>query len=227
MIITIDGPVASGKSTIARLLAANLDIYYINSGSIYRACAYILLQKYMYTISQLKQPSFITIVDHIITSGDLVYIHDSLTQEQIYYQHQNITTYLKSADVDAGASIISAIPAIRIYINNFLRNISKDYSIVIDGRDTGSVIFPHATHKFYITASLDVRVNRWKEAQKQLGNILSFETASQLIQERDLRDSTRQADPLCVPDNAIIIDSSHYSQQELLQHLQDYITTLT
>lgn len=220
--ITIDGPVASGKSTIGRMLAKKLGYYYIYSGALYRALAYLLMQTKGYTTAQLHHPKMSDVLE-CLDPQKLIYRYDVDSQERVFFDGTDITPYLKESAIDQGASIVSTDPHVRDEINKLIRLIAEKFDVVVDGRDAGTVIFPHASAKFYLTASLDVRARRWQGAQKKLGNMFTHEQALQLLGERDQRDQSRKVAPLMIPDDAIVIDNSELDAEQTLGKILHYI----
>lgn len=215
MIITIDGPTASGKSTVARLVAQKLEIYYIASGLIYRALAYHLWQLHHYTKATIHN------ADHALVRNILADITYYYTNgiETVHFRGVDVTQKLKTSDVDPLASVVSTNIFVREQVNNLLRSIAHKNSVVIDGRDCGSVIFPHAEYKFFVTASLEVRALRWKAMQERLGVMLSNDQAQAALAERDARDMQRSIAPLVVPQGACIIDCSSISAHDVADQI--------
>ena len=218
MIVTIDGPTASGKSTTAKLLARKLGFYYLNSGLLYRAIAYLVMQSKRYTQETLHALDEQVLQD-IIDINLLVYICDKNTNPHIIYDGKDLTSYLKSMEIDKAVPIVSAKPFVRRMMLSIQHAIGAQQDLVIDGRDTGTIVFPQAEHKFYLTASLDVRARRWMQDQQAHGAVLSFELACKQIAERDERDMTRAISPLRVPQGATVIDNSAYSLDETVDVL--------
>ena len=222
MIITIDGPVASGKSTVSRILADKLAFYYVCSGLIYRAIAYVLINRYGYTPETLSSVS----VDDLVQCADpqrLQYSYDELSHERIFFDHEDITIYLKDKFIDHVTSIVSVNKDVRTAVTAIQRAIAKGYDMVIDGRDVGSVVFPQAQVKFFVTASVAVRAERWRKDQERYGNHISLAQAITLISDRDERDRTRSIAPLVVPENAIIVDSSELTIQQVVEKMLEYV----
>lgn len=216
VIITIDGPTASGKSTVARYLAQELHFFYLSSGLLYRALAYVLITKKQYTYTEIAVPNEQD-VDAVFNALQYTHINDT---DAVLYDGHDITYYLKDAAIDKGSSIVSTYPYVRQQANKFQRYIAEKTSIVVDGRDTGSVVFPNADYKFFLTASLDVRAKRWQLYQEAKGKKYTLEQAYAYLQERDERDATRVVDPLCIPQNAIIIDNSALFEQQTLEAMK-------
>jgi len=223
MIITLDGPVASGKSTIARIIAHRLGYYYLNSGLLYRALSYVLITFRGYTVetlNELKQKD----IDYCFDAGRFSYRYDEENNEHIFFNHVDITSYLKDRIIDQVASIISVNMHVRHAVTAMQHAIAADHNIVTDGRDVGSVVFPDADYKFFITASVHVRAQRWcKDQQQKYGNVFSPEQAITIITDRDERDKTRTIAPLIVPAEAIVIDTSDLSIEQTLEALLQYL----
>ena len=219
MIITIDGPTASGKSTIGRMLAKDLDYYYLYSGLLFRALAYLLVNKGGYKEDNLHNPHADDVTKYLDPER-FVYRYDDQFQECIFFDNVDITPHLKNHFIDKMASIVSRSKPVRQFLANLQRHIARKYlDIVVDGRDVGSVVFPAATIKFFLTAPLELRAERWRQKQIKIGNNFSQEQAMEIIGERDKRDETREADPLLIPDDALIVDSSYLSPEETLKKI--------
>jgi len=217
VIITIDGPAASGKSTVSRSLAHDLHFFYINSGLLFRACAYILVHNKQVKFGQLPDLSREKLLA-LIDFGQLEYFFDG--QEQIRYAGENITYDLRADIIAQAASVASTNQALRDLILVFERQIAADRNIVVDGRDTGSVVFPQAEVKIYLTASVDVRSKRWQLDQEKRGNKLTFDQARAEITERDTRDKNREHAPLRVSEHAHMIDSSKKMTKEVVDEIK-------
>jgi cytidylate kinase len=218
MIVTIDGPTASGKSDTAKLLARRLGFYYLNSGLLYRAVAYMLMRDKGYTLGMLHDPRTEDLQD-VIDVHRLSYSCDQGSNSHVTYDGKDITSYLKSIDIDKAVPIVSARPLVRQLLLVIQRTIAVEHDLVIDGRDTGTVVFPQAEFKFYLTASLAIRAQRWMRYQQARGVCIRFEDACAQIAERDEQDMTRTISPLRIPDNAIVLDNSACSLDETVDIL--------
>jgi len=218
MIITIDGPTASGKSTVSRMLADKLEFYYVCSGLIYRAIAYLLVNRHGYTPETLP----LVLADDLAQCADpqrLQYSYDELSHERIFFDHEDITVYLKDKFIDYVTSIVSVNKDVRKAVTAIQRDIADGYDIVIDGRDVGSVVFPDAQVKFFVTASVKVRAERWRKDQERYDNHMSLMEAITLITDRDERDKNRSIAPLIIPKNAIVIDTSKLSVEQTVEKM--------
>jgi CMP/dCMP kinase len=222
MIVTIDGPTASGKSTAGRLLAKELNYYYLYTGLLYRALAYLLMNEHGYTLETIAHPDM-NVVDQLLDGKRLVYRYDASDRERIFFEKKDITPYLKGDLIGQGASIVSTNPEVRDRLNVLLRSIVDDHDVVIDGRDAGSVVFPNADVKFFLTASEDERALRWKTQQEKREIYVTFEKAKEFVSSRDHRDSTRKTAPLTIPQGAHVIDSSGMGIGETLAKIKSFL----
>ncbi|HSC25320.1 MAG TPA: (d)CMP kinase [Candidatus Babeliales bacterium] len=225
MIITIDGPTASGKSTVGRILAHKLGFYYVCSGLMYRAIAYVLINHCGCTLETLNDIS-IEKFKQYIDSDRFTYTYNEESQEHIFFDNNDVTAYLKDTLIDRATSIISINKNIRSKVTSMQRAIAANHNIVIDGRDVGSVVFPQAEIKFFITASLIVRASRWRKDQQKYNHFFSIEESTKFITERDERDKNRIIAPLIVPKDAIILDTSSLNAEEtvslIMSHISNY-----
>lgn len=215
MIITIDGPAASGKSTTAKLLAEMLKFNYLSTGLLYRAVAYLLLRNNRNINDQLMQKD----LDFI---NDIKYEFNG-NNPKISFKHEDITSNLYNNLLDQAASIISKNPLVREKLLVIQRNVANSYSIVADGRDCGTVVFPNADYKFYLTANVEVRANRMKQDLARKNLQMDIEEIKKSLIERDKRDMERSIAPLRIPEGGIIIDNSNMNIQDTLKEIENII----
>lgn len=196
MIIAIDGPLASGKGTLARALAAHFGLPHLDTGSIYRATALALIKN---GIDPNNKEEAIKAAQNL----DMSNIIDS---------------ELRTAQVGAGASVVAAIPEVRMALFDFQRNFAANpKGAVLDGRDIGTVICPDADFKFFVTARPEIRaMRRLKELHAAGDNITLEELKSQII-ERDYRDANRNDAPLKPTETSIMLDTSDLGIDEVIQ----------
>lgn len=217
MIITIDGPVASGKSTIARALAKKLHFFYLNTGLLFRATAYVLLNIKEYSVAELKN---IDSFDWKELTQLFTYKYVTSETAHIFVKQHDITHLLVDPLIAQAASIISVNSGLRqelAYVQRAL--ITSENNAVIEGRDSGSIVFNRAHFKFFLTASIEVRAERWKQMQEERGSYISLETAFIQVNERDERDMRRLEAPLIIPQEGIVIDTSYNSIEQVLQKI--------
>jgi len=228
MIITIDGPVASGKSSVAKTLARELNIYYLYTGLLYRAVAYIFLtelknkQKYKDEVitNEVFESNF-----KVLDSEGLSWIkkicydygkNEAENRPYIFYNDQDITQNLYDGSLDQLASIVSVNKNVREFLLDLQRDIGKRYDIVADGRDCGSVVFPDADYKFYLTAKSGVRAQRLMLDETRGKTEKDLSKVKEELEQRDKRDSEREVAPLTIPENAIVIDNSNLTLEETI-----------
>ena len=222
MIITIDGPTASGKSSVAKALAEKLGWYYLNTGMLYRAVTYILLTTYKYTSETLTHVAPQDLQE--CTNHDrFTYHYDPIDGVQVVYDGIDISFYLKDALIDQAVCLISPQPYVRETMCQFQRELAAQYDMVTDGRDTGSVVFPQAAYKFFLTASLDVRAQRWQKDQQKRGHDYSLEECKQRVAFRDAKDQERGHSPLVVPQGGIIVDNSTLDLSQTVDAFLGYV----
>ncbi len=222
MILTIDGPTASGKSTLAALLAHRLSISYLNSGFLYRALAYILVHDYGYTDATIKEPD-VKDIRAILDPHVLDYRYGYSEGVQVLYKQEPLTPLLKSADVDRWASLVSSNLTARAIMHDFQHAWADRKSFIAEGRDCGTVVFPHADYKFFLTADLDVRARRWQHDQELRGKFFTLQESRQALIERDSRDTQRVYSPLRIPPGSYYIDDSKLNIEETAQLILSYI----
>lgn len=191
MVIAIDGPAASGKSSVSRAVAAKLGFCYVNSGNLYRAATWLALRT-----SQIGAPGFPESLLRELQRGPFE-ISVSEGQMAVCFEGTLLAPELSVEEVNQNVSKVASHPQVREWVLEKLRAIARDLSVVMEGRDIGSVVFPGAEFKFYLDASPEVRERR-RRAQGIDDSIL----------ERDRLDTTRQAAPLQLAPGAILIDSS-------------------
>lgn len=206
-VIAIDGPAGAGKSTIARCLADMIGYTYIDSGAMYRAL----------TLKVLREKIPMTDLDRIVRLAGETDI--DFKENSIYLDGRASDKEIREEDVNRNVSYIAAIPDVRRLMVDLQRKISRNKNVVMDGRDVGTVIFPAATVKFYITASVDERAERRYNELKQKGYAAEITDIKAQIEKRDHIDSTREDSPLAAASDAIIIDTTGKSVKQVLDEV--------
>lgn len=222
MIITIDGPTASGKSSVARMLAQHLHFYYLSSGILFRGLAYILIHEFHY---QEKNIENVRVEDlrRAIDPQRFIYRYSIHQNEQLFFDGVDISNYLRNPTITQYSSLLGGQPVVRDALLKLQHTIAAQHNVVAEGRDIGSTVFANAEVKFYLTASVSVRVQRWYHDQKAKGVSISPEQALKNVQERDERDMNRATAPLVIPEKALIIDSSALSKDQVLSIMLEHI----
>lgn len=213
--ITIDGPSGSGKSTIAKELAKDMHITYLDTGAMYRGIGYFALLK---GINPSNEKDVLDILNDI--DMDIQYIDGT---QKVIINGDDITPYIRENKISMAASTVSKIPAVRIKLVELQRIIASRNSCVIDGRDIGSYVLPNAKYKFYMTADAQERAKRRHIELEQKGEKINFDAVLEEILKRDLQDSTRDFAPLVVPEGAITIDTTNMSIDEVKKTIKRHI----
>ncbi|MGC8764650.1 MAG: (d)CMP kinase [Brevinematia bacterium] len=212
MIITIDGPAGSGKSTIAKLLARRLSINYLNTGAMYRAVTLYLLEKH------------ISIDDEASIAEALNDLSIDFIDGNIYLNGKNVSERIKELDVEKNVSKVSSLKSVREKMVFLQRIIGSKMDIVVEGRDTGTVVFPDADYKFYLDASIEERAQRRYNELKAMGiKELNLSLLQKEIEKRDFQDRNRKLSPLRIPANATVIDSTNLSIEDVVKKVISYI----
>lgn len=213
--IAIDGPAGAGKSTIAKQIAANLQAIYIDTGAMYRSVAY-------YCIKQN-----INIQDEEAVSSQLPFIDIKFKtvekEQRIVLNNQDISTEIRTDKVAAAASKVATYKAIREALVKMQQLMAKSTSVVMDGRDIGTVVLPFATLKIFLTASVEERAQRRYLEYSEKGLQVSLEALKEEIEARDTQDTNRSISPLKKAEDAIEIDTTHRSIKEIVAQIEHYL----
>ncbi len=197
-VIAIDGPAGSGKSTLAKKLAQDLNLIYVDTGAMYRAIGL--------TAQKRKIPFEEEALSQFLKNLDLKYIGDK--DLLLTVGGENLTTKIRDHFVSEIASQISKIKVVRDFLLNIQRELAKNQIIVMEGRDIGTVVFPHAFCKIFITASDDVRAKRRFLELSKKGDDIAFQKVLVDVKERDERDQKRELAPLKPATDAVLLDTS-------------------
>lgn len=214
MIIAIDGPSGSGKSTLGRMLARELNLLYIDTGSMYRAVALATIEAQLDPAETEAISALAARVD-IDLEGD----PDSLI---VLLDGRDVTEQIRTESVTVMSSVVSTIPGVRRAMVARQREMGQR-GAVLNGRDIGTVVFPDADIKFFLTAAPQERAERRYKEDQMTNSRVSFEHTMAEMIERDQRDSTRADSPLKVADGAIVIDSSGLSIEEVFARMMEYV----
>lgn len=214
MIITIDGPVASGKSTTAQALAHALSIAYFSSGYLYRALSFLLHEQCGLSLDAIAQLT----PEDIIACMREHRLEFTLTANgfSIMCDGKEITPHLKTVSLDQLTPLVSKYAAIRQVVLQIQRDLARNTSFIIDGRDCGTVVFPQAEYKFFIIADQLVRAQRWLHDQQKKDSTLTLAQAIAFVAQRDNTDLTRTLSPLKKATDAYIIDSTFLSSEQVV-----------
>lgn len=198
MIIAVDGPSGSGKSSISKEIAKKLNIQYLDTGAMYRLLA-LYLEENSLEFSKEVLKDF-----NIKQSGETFYLNGV-----------DVSKKIRTNDISKKASDISKIKEVREYMVDLQRNISKSHSVILDGRDISTVVFPNADFKIFLTASVEVRAKRRFLQDKTL----SYDKILEDIQKRDYQDMNRKNSPLRIAKGATVIDTSQMTKEQVIQKI--------
>lgn len=222
MIITIDGPVATGKSTIAKKLAEVLGFIFFDTGAMYRALTYAILKNHVHIDDPKELADFL---DQF--KFDIHVIHK---ERRYFVDHEDVTQQIRSAEVTAQVSKISAIKAVRDKLVAIQRELAVGVNAVFEGRDMGTIVFPEAAVKIFLTGRDEVRARRRYEEllakyPEQVKH-MTLEKCQEDIIKRDQYDSTRECSPLCQAADAFVIDTSSLTIDEIVFKILEYKDSL-
>jgi len=208
IIITIDGPAGSGKTTVAKILAKKLNIAYLDTGAMYRGVALILG----------NLPKDFDRLEEILSSlkFDLVYNGEDFS---LAMNNKILGDEIRSEEIGFIASKVAKDPLVRKYLTSQQREIAKKHSLVAEGRDMGTVVFKDADFKFFLTASAKIRAKRRFEQLREMGLEADYEKILKDIEKRDKQDSSREIAPLKPAEDALIIDTSNLNISEVVDML--------
>lgn len=218
--IAIDGHASTGKSSIAKALATKYGYLYINSGSMYRAVTLFAIENNLLTMTKSNISLFIKKLREISINFKF---NDHNLISEIYLNSRNIENEIGSMKVSKLVSEVAAIPEIRKEMVKLQRTIDRDKGVVMDGRDIGSVVFPDADLKLFLTASASIRAKRRFEEMIKKGLTVSYDDIVYNINNRDMLDSTRSDSPLIIEKDAIVIDNSNLSIDDQINKISQLI----
>ena len=212
--IAIDGPAGAGKSTIAKAVAKSLGYYYVDTGALYRGLAFGLMQKGVPFADEKA-------VEKEIQNLDVELLYENGVQK-VFCNGKDCSALIRTSEIGEGASVISQYASVREKLLDLQRNVARQHSCVMDGRDIGSVVLPHANKKFFLTASPEVRARRRTLEFREKGEPANYEAVLEEVKKRDERDMNRLVAPLKQVEDAIFIDSSDLKVEEVVDRILAY-----
>lgn len=212
--IAIDGPAGAGKSTIAKKVAKELGFIYVDTGAMYRAMALYFLKN---QIDPENEAAIIKGCENIEVS--IVYDNG---EQQILLNGENVTGYIRREEVGNMASVTSAYPAVREKLLHLQRDLAERENVIMDGRDIGTCVLPAAPLKIYLTASVETRAKRRYDELTEKGAACNLEEICKDIKERDERDMNRKISPLKQAEDAVLVDSSDMTIEEVTDTIIQY-----
>lgn len=213
--IAIDGPAGAGKSTIARILAKELKFIYVDTGALYRAIGY--------HVGRLGIDTGDTHGVVNALKGLTVSIEYVDGEQRVFVNGQDVSAYIRTPEVSMAASAVSAIPEVRAFLLDVQRNMAATRSVVMDGRDIGTVILPNAQIKIFLTATPEARARRRHKELLEKGTDVTYEAVLADMVKRDYDDTHRAASPLCRAADAILVDTSEDTLEQAVARMKAII----
>lgn len=211
-VITIDGPAASGKTSVSRELARRLGWQWVSTGAFYRGLAFVAIQTNIDLHDEAK-------LSQLAHQKDIWFVEMDKEKTKVWFKGQDVTDMISQEQVGSAASIISHFPLVRKALLDSQRSCSDlTDGLVAEGRDCGTVVFPDAEVKIYLTASQDHRAER--RAKEQGADATAI---AQAQKKRDEQDSTRQAAPLQIPDQALVLDSTNLDFDSVVSQIESFV----
>lgn len=212
--VAIDGPAGAGKSSISKAVAAKLGCIYVDTGAMYRACA-------LYAIENGINITAEDLMPHL--DGIKIGIEYNADGQRVILNGKDVSSRIREADVSIGASDIAVIPSVRLKLVELQRELAKSNSVVMDGRDIGTYVLPDAEVKIFLTASIDVRARRRLAELGLKGIVTDLETVKKDMAYRDKNDSEREFAPLRQAQDAILLDTTELSFDEVVGKVLEII----
>ncbi len=206
MIVTIDGPSGVGKSTVTKSLAARIGFEYLDTGAMYRAVALAMLRR--------------GITDVAAVTAVLPDVHIEMPPGHVLLNGEDVTEAIRTPEVSQGASKVAVIPAVRLFLAAEQRRIATGRRVVCEGRDQGSFVFPNAERKFFLVADPHVRAERRAAELTAKGQPTTTEEVFAHQEERDRRDAERDLAPMRPAPDAIVVDTTHLTAEEVIALLE-------
>jgi cytidylate kinase len=213
-VIAIDGPSGSGKTTIARLIAKELGIHYLDTGALYRTAALALISH------DIKPEDSDDNIRRILKTTQIAF-----TNGRAYLNGRDVSEDIRSTEIDHYASVFSARAIVRDFLLSTQRNTGLNSELVVEGRDTTTVVFPDAEKKIYLDASIEERAKRRFLQFREKGIHITIEESNENLTNRDTRDTNRNVAPLKVAPDALLVDSSNLSVEQVMKKILDFIRT--
>ncbi len=211
IVIAVDGHSSCGKSTVAKAVAKKLGIAYIDTGAMYRAVTLYAIRNGYFAGMDPDADAIASHLDDIRITFDF---DKSAGRNTTYLNGENVEDEIRGMEVSSRVSPVSAIPAVRAKLTDWQREMGRNQSVIMDGRDIGTTVFPNADLKIFMTARPEVRAQRRFDELKAKGQDADFAEILRNVEERDRQDSTRAVSPLRKADDAIVLDNSDMTREE-------------
>jgi cytidylate kinase len=213
-VIAIDGPSGAGKSTIARLIAKELDINYLDTGALYRAVAFAFIN------DGIKPEDSDDKLRDVLSKNQIAF-----NNGRVFLNSKDVSEDIRSAEIDHYSSVFSARKSVRNFLLYIQRDTALNSDLVVEGRDTTTVIFPDARKKIYLDASVEERTKRRYLQFREKGIDISLDESRRKVIDRDRRDASRDIAPLKMASGALLVDSSNLSVEQVVKKILEFIRT--
>lgn len=213
--IAIDGPAGAGKSTIAKIVAKDMQFVYVDTGALYRTIALFMLRE---GVEMEKNEAIVAKLDKV--SIDLRYVDNT---QRVFLNGEDVSDLIRTPEVSMGASRVSAVPEVRAFLLQLQRDMADKYSVIMDGRDIGTVVLPNADVKIFLSATAEERAMRRYEELKIKDPTTKYEDVLADMVQRDHNDSTRAAAPLKAADDAIMLNTTGNTLEESVALIKQII----
>ena len=218
--VAIDGPSGAGKSTLSRVAATELGFVYVDTGAIYRTVAF-------HTLRRGVDPQDASAAERLLPEIRIAMEYDGEGLQRMYLNGEDLTDLIRTQEISMAASKVSVHPAVRSFLLNMQREMAEKYSVIMDGRDIGTVVLPDADVKIFLTASSEARARRrWRDLQER-GTAKDFQQLLQETRERDEADMNRAAAPLRPAEDAVLLDTTELTFEESGRRILEIIRERT
>ena len=218
--IAIDGFSSTGKSTLAKQLAQKLGYIYVDTGAMYRAVAYFAMQNQLISVDSFNKVDLVNQLKNIVLEFKF---NTELGFAEMYLNGANVEKAIRTIEVSGYVSKVAEVSEVRAKLVEQQQEIGKNKGIVMDGRDIGTVVFPDAELKIFMTASAATRAQRRFDELVQKGDSVSYDEVLKNVEERDYIDTHREDSPLVMAEDAVEIDNSHLTREEQFQAVLELV----
>lgn len=221
--IAIDGFSSTGKSTLAKQLAKQLGYVYVDTGAMYRAVALFAMQNNLISVDSFDKVKLLTKLKNIVLEFKF---NTELGFAEMYLNGENVEKAIRTIEVSSFVSKVAEVSEVRAKLVEQQQEMGKNKAIVMDGRDIGTVVFPDAELKIFMTASAATRAQRRYDELLQKGDVVTYEEVLKNVEERDYIDTHRDDSPLVMAEDAVEIDNSHLSREEQFDAVLDLVNAI-
>ena len=205
--VAIDGPSGAGKSTIAKAAAKQLGFIYVDTGALYRTVGYAVSKKGIDLTDEMQ-------LKQLLSGIQVTFSYDEQGSQRVFLNGEDVSEKIRTPEMSMMASKVSALSAVRAFLLDLQRNTAKHQSVIMDGRDIGTVVLPDADVKIFLTASPEIRAERRYRELIQKGEEVTLKEVLQDVIQRDYHDSHREIAPLKQAEDAVLLDTSGYTLEK-------------